>query len=75
MDFSLSSDAMSQSDFEFYKLETDKKLREMERRRKKTETCHAEWIRDLDDRMLFCGRLTVISIFLSVVAILLSVLT
>ena len=75
MDFSVSSDDMRQGEFDFYKLETEKKLREMERRRKKTETCHAEWIRDLDDRMLFCGRLTVISIFLSVVAIVLSVLT
>lgn len=75
MDYAVSSDAMSQSEFDFYKLETDKKLREMDRKRKKTENCHAEWIRDLDDRMLFCGRLTVVSIFLSVIAIVLSVLT
>lgn len=36
--------------------------------------CHARRILDLEDRVVFCGRLTVVALFLSAIAVVMSAL-
>lgn len=48
----------------------DKRLDDCERRL----DCHTNRILDLDDRVVFCGRLTVVALFLSAIAVVMSAL-
>lgn len=72
--FTTENDGMRKSEFEFYKLEMDKKIRQMEFDRRVKQDCHARRILDLEDRVVFCGRLTVVALFLSAIAVVMSAL-
>ena len=65
---------VTEGEFDFYKMEMEKRLREMELARRKTTDCHARRILDVEDRTVFIGRFMCVGLFLSVVAVVMAVL-